>query len=830
RNAGTYSKVKVTNWNDCISQCCKFQECNVAYWIHHTCLHIKCLSDEMCKPTKIDSDDSDDDILYLQVRYIDSQPTSLYLDDSGINTCSETLTCPKNEQCEKVQVRPDLERNLCLCKENYRRINGVCRQYVSNIRSCHLHDVDACNENEECMKSNVRSKYGYCRCKLGFIRTDKDVCIREEQESRKLISRNKSSSTSAFSVSPQFIVNAGDDQTLILPTTGETVIRGRVLFQSNKSEISIQDLSKVNGNFVLKWSFKPSSNTEAPIFDQTNELLKIKRFKDSGVYEFELKLFDKEFLDHVIAIDTVKIMVLTTLTTTLPFLLTVRSPEFIYLPQSVVYLYANVSSDRKTKYEWKYMEDGPIIPTMEGTDTSQLILHDLRPGNYTFRIHVYDDIGNEQSKLIQIIVDGVPVCAKSIKHKQVVFWPSSETILDGTPSILESFTQCKWTLIEYNGKFGDSSEDIQIIQPQSLKTSVYNLHIGQYKFQLELITKDKKYTSKDYVNVIVYAQNGQPPKIQILTKQRVNILNNLIVIDASKTEADYGIASWKWTRTAESPATGRFINNSDASPIAILTQLHVGLYTFVLHVTDDRSQLSSKSVNITVEPLDENGKNLFQIRFQTQNNVLFTEQMLNNLLTKLDAFLSDLQPQLNLTVLSVDDDQLLLKTSGTNGVASRPQLVVNHLRPKVKLINKLLTNIKILNIDTYLCVYDCSGHGKCDRKTKQCHCDKYYMENWYKKQFQYIPNCGNSKLKNINTSNSDEMTDQDEETLYNKPLLTSSSNSPAISKTFLSKVSSKLPLSIAVQDSNGSPMVVAADRRNEQDQAQSNSATDNSVA
>jgi hypothetical protein len=53
-----------------VTQCCQFDRCNVAYWISSTCLHIECISDELCEPIAGDNSDINDDTLYIKVRSV----------------------------------------------------------------------------------------------------------------------------------------------------------------------------------------------------------------------------------------------------------------------------------------------------------------------------------------------------------------------------------------------------------------------------------------------------------------------------------------------------------------------------------------------------------------------------------------------------------------------------------------------------------------------------------------------------------------------------------------------------------------------------------------
>ncbi|CAF0943448.1 unnamed protein product [Rotaria sordida] len=754
-NAGKYSKIKVNSWSECVAQCCKFNRCNVAYWISSTCLHIECSSDELCEPMNIDNGDNGDDTLYLRVRSV--QSTAAAIDyEPGTDECNGTKSCPTNEKCEQVSVNAQLTRNICSCDRNnyFRRINGVCRQYLPRTKPCVLYETDydnnnnndnddddydrgRCKKNEECLPPNDRAKHGYCQCKLGFIRKDiNEKCVIENQEYSSTISLISSTKSTSISSLYDFIVQAGDDQIITLPKH-EIDLYGHVLYKSNKSEIDMSILK--NQNLNLFWSLKSSTNgakIDIPNQEDLTSHILVKELRE-GIYEFELKLNDKH--GTTLASDTVKIEVLSAKTTPSPLVVKVSSPVTVHLPQQVIKLEAYVEpSNRQVTYQWTYKNDGPVTPTLENIHRSDLLISNLRSGNYSFQLNVIDSIGNQQTKTIRLIAIGEPIEARVVNHRELVFWPSNDVILDGTPSIIEPQTYIYWTLISNDNK--QDTDKIDIISPHSLKTQITNLRIGQYKFLLTLVTNDKKYISKIEVLVIVYSQNGQPPRISIhLETNYVNILNNLIILNATSTTADYGIAKWQWIKNPLNPAMSYFINNSNLSPIAYITNLIEGQYIFILQVYDDRQQMSEMNITVNVNGIPDE-ENLIEIIFLSKPYLY--QQTLDNILAQIRVFLIDLLPNIEIIMVGMLKENILLikGKDPKNNLIISPKIIVNHLQNKIKSLRSA-SNMNILSIDTYLCLSNCSNRGKCDKKTKRCICNKYYMANWFKSIIYREPNC-----------------------------------------------------------------------------------------
>ncbi|CAM2721049.1 unnamed protein product [Rotaria socialis] len=758
QNAGKFSKIHVNGWDECVAQCCQFSRCNVAYWVSSTCFHIECSSDEMCQPIEMVDTHLSDDVFYLRIRSVHLTAAAADYDDTGFDECNETKLCPINEKCEQVSINAELQRNVCLCDgdSELRRIKGVCRQYLPRTKPCAVYEADSetnqydddsdndnrgkCRKNEECLPPSDRAKHGYCQCKLGFTRLDsgrKCVIDNKEEQSTEVHVESSTKSISSSSLD-DFIVEAGDDQIITLPKD-EVDLNGRVLHKSNKSGVALSILN--NQHLNLLWSLKTSTSEAKVDISNQSDLAShvvVKQLR-AGIYEFELKLNDKQ--GATLASDVIKIEVISKATTVLPLVVKVISPVSVRLPQTIIKLEASVEpSSRHVTYRWTYKKDGPVMPLIENMNTSDLLISNIRAGTYSFQLDVMDDSGNQQTKTVQLIATGDPIEARVTHSREIVFWPSNDVLLDGTSSIIEQQQQTHvfWTLLSNDNK--QDANTIEIISPHSLKTRISNLRIGQYKFQLALVTNDKRYTSKAEVLVVVYSQNGQPPKISInLETKSVNILNNLIILNASKTTADYGIAKWQWAKSPLCPAIGHFINNSSSSPIAYVTNLIEGQYIFILQVLDDRQQMSEMNITVNVNGVPD-AENLIELVFSSKSYL--HQQTLDNLLAQIRVFLIDLLPNIHIIMVGMLHENVLLvkgKDFKTDLIIS-PKILVNHLQDKIKSLRSA-SNMNIISIDTYLCLSDCSNHGKCNQKTKRCICHSYYMENWFKSIVQREPNC-----------------------------------------------------------------------------------------
>lgn len=76
---------------------------------------------------------------------------------------------------------------------------------------------------------------------------------------------------------------------------------------------------------------------------------------------------------------------------------------------------------------------------------------------------------------------------------------------------------------------------------------------------------------------------------------------NVIYINGSASKDDWAIVKWKWTRDEKSLALGNIAENSDQSPVLIISDVAVGKYILNLTVFDEQGLSDTDSVTINVK-------------------------------------------------------------------------------------------------------------------------------------------------------------------------------------------------------------------------------------
>lgn len=188
--------------------------------------------------------------------------------------------------------------------------------------------------------------------------------------------------------------------------------------------------------------------------------------------------------------------------------------------------------------------------------------------------------------------------------------PKKEIILDGSQSIDDDkIVNYKWDLIKAPIGFQLQSNDLQT--PTLQLTS---LIAGSYIFQLTVTDSDNQ-TNSTQANLNVLKEKDYPPTAIINQADQILILpRNSVLLMGNASTDDKKITSYEWT--LEDDNSNKPINNMDMSgvktPFLKLSNLEVGVYKFILKVTDSANQTSTAETHVFVKPeidIKPEGKN-----------------------------------------------------------------------------------------------------------------------------------------------------------------------------------------------------------------------------
>ncbi|XP_070534554.1 dyslexia-associated protein KIAA0319-like isoform X2 [Ptychodera flava] len=400
----------------------------------------------------------------------------------------------------------------------------------------------------------------------------------------------------------------------------------------------------------------------------------------------------------------------------------------VKLPKNSVVLNGSLSSDDKGIAQYEWSKDSGGVADMQGTSSKILHLSNLEEGVYVFTLKVTDTAGHDNSASVTVIVqpeNNSPPVADAGPDKEISL-PNDETELDGSQSSDDQgITSYSWTK-----QSGPS--DVDIKNDDKAKATISDLRPGTYVFSLT-VTDAKGTSDTDTVSVVVKQEVNEPPVANAGEDFTVLLPRKYVEVDGRKSHDDMAIVSYEWTRNSKSPAAGEILSGSDREAILKLTNLVVGRYTFTLKVTDAKNLHDSDSVSLEVQE-DPNKVNLVEIhiiadiRTFTQGNKDALVRQLSVLIGVMDA---DIKVQsvresplggvvLEFYVLSADGTKVL------KGIS-----IVNKLRQKLHKESQVL-DFHVVRVDTVVCQNDCSGHGSCNVETKECVCESFWMENFFR--------------------------------------------------------------------------------------------------
>ena len=364
-------------------------------------------------------------------------------------------------------------------------------------------------------------------------------------------------SVSATNLPPT--ANAGEDQTIVLPTNSVTLTGSGI------------DVDGTIASYEWSKAFGPASGTITSITAANTTVTGLV----AGVYKFTLTVTDNK---GATGKDTVQITV-----DTKP-VANAGANQLITLPTNSVTLTGSGTDAGGTSvsYQWtKISGSAGIITSATAASTS---VTGLTAGIYKFVLTVTDNNGSIGKDTVQVTVNVPPTAHAGAD--QIITLPVNSVTLDG------SGTDIDGTIAAYQWAKISGPTTGTIISANSASTVVNSLVQGVYKFVLTVTDNDGA-TGKDTVQVIV----NIAPIANAGTDQTITLPASSVTLSGSGVDVDGTVASYKWSE-ASGPSTAVITNVANAG--TTVTKLVTGIYKFILTVTDNDGGIGSDSTFVTV--------------------------------------------------------------------------------------------------------------------------------------------------------------------------------------------------------------------------------------
>ncbi|XP_049875638.1 dyslexia-associated protein KIAA0319-like [Pectinophora gossypiella] len=467
---------------------------------------------------------------------------------------------------------------------------------------------------------------------------------------------------------------------------------------------------------IISWHWELTSGPigyQPPLLD--GPTLVLNDLKQPGNYTFKLTVEDS---DHVKNSTTANITVLNH--TDYPPEANAGQDVIIYLPDNTLTLNGSLSTDDHeiTSWEWtKSAEDENKAVDMQNTHSPFLQLSNLSEGVYTFVLKVTDSSGQSSTADVHVFVKPPTNTPPIADAGQDVFISLPQTWM----SLNGSASHDDHRIVAYTWRCVEGPTNATILGYNESVANATNLTKGQYIFSLTVLD-DNGNSASDNVTVTVTQNKNSPPKADAGGDQVLTLPISVLVLNGSKSSDDFRIVSWKWTRAGSGLAAGTVILHSDTQPVLMLTNIEQGRYVFELTVTDDQGESDRDTVSVQVKP-DPLEMNLLEL---TLNIPIwtFTQSQLDSLVQKMTLLLKE-NVKVNVTEVRGEIDsgntQIIFFLSeegkpmeGTRGLA---------------LGRAAGTAAGAVRVRSVRCLSTCSGRGVCDRATRACRCDAFWMQS-----------------------------------------------------------------------------------------------------
>ncbi|XP_075069251.1 dyslexia-associated protein KIAA0319 homolog isoform X2 [Mixophyes fleayi] len=282
-------------------------------------------------------------------------------------------------------------------------------------------------------------------------------------------------------------------------------------------------------------------------------------------------------------------------TNQLPVAVVSPKTQEVSLPRTLVFIDGSQSTDdvKIVAYHWEEIR-GPLQELKTLGDQPVLHLSDLVTGNYTFRLTVTDSDGstNATEAYVTVIspVDNPPIA--NAGPNQVITLPQNHITLNGNLSSDDyQIVSYEWSLIPSEGKV----VTLQGVRSPYLQATA--MQSGDYIFQLT-VTDSSKQQSTAQVTVTVQPEVNSPPVAETGPDKELTFPVESTTLDGSRSRDDHGIVSYEWDNI--SGPTVPTIQNSD-KPLAVVADLQLGTYRFLLTVKDRQGLGSTAILSVTVK-------------------------------------------------------------------------------------------------------------------------------------------------------------------------------------------------------------------------------------
>ena len=235
---------------------------------------------------------------------------------------------------------------------------------------------------------------------------------------------------------------------------------------------------------------------------------------------------------------------------------------------------------------------GPSAATLANTNTLQVTISNLVPGQYYFVLRATDNAGAIARDTMMVTVNPAPNIrpVANAGPDQVVTLPANSITAFG------SGTDADGIIVSYLWE-KISGGTATIASPALAVTAIQSLQEGTYYFKLT-VRDNSGAQASDTMKITVLPAPNLPPVANAGPDQVITLPENTTTLTGSGTDADGTIVSYLWEKISGGTATIA----SPALAVTAIQSLQEGTYYFKLTVRDNSGAQASDTMKITVLP------------------------------------------------------------------------------------------------------------------------------------------------------------------------------------------------------------------------------------
>ncbi|KAG7312210.1 hypothetical protein JYU34_001679 [Plutella xylostella] len=622
-SAGNYTeKTNLRGLRQCVMACCIAESCNIVFIHNGRCLHVECVSDELCLPQlRTGNRKWESHVSMILVKpVLPNENWSDILDQSNYREANnfvpedDSIYSPYSSSHRNDIGPEDVDPNFLARflsnlpniedEDNSRpyskyRDNNVGEMILDassflDKDPCEVGVAEDCPFNAECIPLSIKTRNGICKCIPGTSENEQGMCVQNSRPYSKGPTDLETMMKKTEDLSAEPKMESSSPSSIQKLTV--SIVSKEVQLPDNEVTLdafTIPDEKATQSHYNYVWTLvdQPKGGFTGNM-KQNGASVTLTDLTE-GQYQFKVTVngtgaYGEGFGNVTVAPRQ--------RTNTPPLVLITPRAQSVKLPNSMAVLDGGASKDDDAIISWHWeVKAGPIGYQPPLQDGPTLVLNDLKqPGNYTFQLTVEDSDHVKNSTTANITVLNPTDYPPEANAGQdvIIYLPNNKLTLNGSLSTDDhEIVQWEWTKAAQ-----DENKAVDMQNTHSPYLQLSNLSEGMYTFVLK-VTDSSGQSSTAEVHVFVKPPTNTPPVANAGSDLFISLPETWVTLNGSSSHDDHRIVAYTW-HCVDGPTNSTIVGYNES--VANATGLTKGQYVFSLTVLDDNGNSATDNVTVTV--------------------------------------------------------------------------------------------------------------------------------------------------------------------------------------------------------------------------------------